>query len=369
METIVINIILGISLFFTLVVVVNFFTAPVIREMRFEDEHLPEVTVLIPARNEESVIKNCIESVMSQTYGNFSVIVLDDNSDDNTGNILKSMDTRHKKLRIIKGKALPVSWVGKNWACHQLAREAPGQMLLFIDADCFLETGALESAVAYMKKYGLSLLSSFPTQVMRTFSELLVVPSMNWLLLTFLPLRMVYLSSWLSFVAANGQFMLFQRNAYEEIGGHERIASEVVEDMEFARLIKRKGLRMMTALGGKLVFCRMYDSLDDSINGFSKNFYPGFKMPAIAFLFLLLFFTLIFIAPFFFTVFDLSFAWCVLLILIQRFLISLICRQNFLFNMIFHPVQMFIMIYVGIKSIWQSKNKGYRWKGRWISQN
>jgi chlorobactene glucosyltransferase len=191
---------------------------------------------------------------------------------------------------------------------------------------------------------------------------------MNWLLLTFLPLRLVYLSPWLSFVAANGQFMLFQRYAYNAIGGHVAVADRLVEDMELARAVKLKGLRVMTVLGGEGIFCRMYDSFRGALAGFTKNFYPGFNVNPAAFVLMLLFFFSVFLAPVIMTIWDARYAACIVLLASQRIMLSVLGRQNAAWNVLLHPFQMCVMLVTGIVSIWKTKHKTVIWKGRWVLQ-
>jgi cellulose synthase/poly-beta-1,6-N-acetylglucosamine synthase-like glycosyltransferase len=125
-----------------------------------------------------------------------------------------------------------------------LAQEAKGEYLLFLDADVELTSNVISSAVYELEKSSVTLLSIFPTQIIKSFGEHLIVPLMNWLLLTFLPLRFVYSSSSKAFVAANGQFMLWRKDDYFKIGGHETIKNKVVEDMELARLAKQNKLKL-----------------------------------------------------------------------------------------------------------------------------
>jgi glycosyltransferase involved in cell wall biosynthesis len=326
----------------------------------------PLISVLIPARNEEGNIGPCIHAVLSQTYRRIEVLVLNDHSEDGTAAVAESITLLDDRVRLIRGKELPGGWGGKNWACHQLSEEARGDILLFIDADVRLAPEAVSSAVRYLQGSDLAMLSVFPTQKIRSFGEWLIVPLMNWLLLSFLPLRKVFTSDNRSFVAANGQFICFGKEAYRNFGGHAAVKDTVVEDMEIARLLKRSGQRIMTLLGGNLVSCRMYNGFRDAIGGFSKNFYPGFNMSAPAFICMttLLFFA--FTAPYVLLCLHGYFLYLIILISSGRFFIALASRQNPLLNIVLHPIQMLFMYVIGLRSVFASRKGKLIWKGRRI---
>ena len=342
----------------------NYLTAPVLKNINEETGQDKFVSVLIPARNEEANIRECLKSVLNQNYKNYEVLVLDDESTDNTYKIVK--DFNNERIKLIEGKPLPGNWLGKNWACNQLAENAKGDIFLFIDADVRLSENSLNSGIKIFKDKRLDMLSCFPTQQIKTISEWLIVPLMNFFLLSLLPLKKVFSSLNKSFSAANGQFIMIDKSVYHKIGGHRRIANEVVEDMELARLLKQNGFTILTALGDNAVTCRMYNNFPDAFNGFSKNFYPGFKTNPTFFVILILLFSLIFIYPFFLLATNVFYLLHITLILLIRVFISLSSRQNILLNILFHPLQIIIMLLTAINSVWQSKLKKREWKGRKI---
>ncbi len=344
----------------------NYLTAPKIETLNKEILLKKFVSVLIPARNEESNIKYCLQSVLNQGYTNFEVIVLDDESSDNTYNIVKDISANNKKIRLLQGKPLPAEWQGKNWACNQLAENSTGEILLFIDSDVRLSDNALSTSMNIFEDKKLNLLSCFPTQQINTIGEWLVVPLMNLFLLSLLPLKKVFSSRNKSFTAANGQFIMIDKKTYDNVGGHKRVANEVVEDMELARLLKNKGYSILTALGENSVSCRMYNNFIDSFNGFSKNFFPGFKTNIIFFLLLILLYSVFFIYPLFLVRDNIYFVVPVILIILVRVFISLNSRQNVLLNIVLHPLQIVIMLVIAINSVWQNKMKNIYWKGRKI---
>ncbi|NWF50376.1 MAG: glycosyltransferase [Ignavibacteriaceae bacterium] len=361
--------ILLIVTYFILVIVAavsvyNYLTAPVLLSNNSVIEDAPKVSVLIPARNEESNIRRCLEKVLKQDYPNFEVIILDDQSTDNTYKIAEDLQRTDQRIKILQGENLPKEWLGKNWACYQLASRASGKILLFIDADVELEKSAVTSAVVEIKNNSLQLLSVFPTQIKRTFGEQLIVPLMKWFLLSFLPLVKVFKSANPAFTAANGQFMIWDSNAYFKLGGHKSFKDKVVEDMEMARAAKLNYMKIKTFLGGNIVKCRMYDGFISSFNGFSKNFFPGSGMPWFVFLILLILVTSSLTLPVILWNFQTLYLPAVFLIFINRILIAVLSKQNIVINVLLHPVQMILLLAIGFSSVIKTKLRVVKWKGR-----
>jgi chlorobactene glucosyltransferase len=329
--------------------------------MQIEESKL--VSVLIPARNEEKNIGSCLNFILSQDYKNLELLVLDDQSTDSTKEIVNSFSEKHRNIFCFDGEELPQEWTGKNWACHQLSQKAAGKYLLFVDADVELAADAISSALKIMLDKKTKMLSVFPTQRIKSFGEWLIVPLMNWLLLSFLPLRQVYSSSNKSFIAANGQFILWDRATYFSIGGHKQVANAVVEDMELARKTKQHD-KIITLLGGNTIFCRMYSRFPDAFKGFSKNFYPGFNLSPIIFIGFVLVLFFLFAVSSVFALTDSNYMIVVMLIVLSRILISQISHQNFFLNVILHPFQMMLMLVVGINSVISTRLGYATWKGR-----
>ena len=344
----------------------NLFTAPMLKQDKHTANEELKISVLIPARNEEKNIKDCLDSIFNSTYKNFEVIVLDDNSIDSTFSIIENYKSINNNLKIIKGILLPEGWFGKNWACHQLSENCTNEIMLFVDADVRLERNALGNAVDVFMKFKADLLSVFPTQKIKSAGEWLLIPLMDWLLYTFLPLKKVYTSNSKSFSAANGQFLMIKKDNYKKFGGHEKLKNKVVEDVEFVRSFKKMNFKTITLSGNKLVYCRMYRNLKEVLNGFSKNFYPGFNIDAIAFMFLLSAIFASFFLPIIFVFIESRFLLVIGIILIQRLITSSVAKQNLLMNLfLFFPHMLMIMI-AGIKSFLDNKYKRVVWKDRKI---
>ncbi len=236
----------------------------------------PWVSILVPARNEQNNIIPCVESLLAQEYKNFEVIVLDDQSDDKTSSVLHERFRGHPRLTVLQGVPPPPGWIGKSWACHQLAQHASGDLLLFTDADTRHHPRTLAHAVSAVQQECLDLLSVFVKEDVGSWSERLVIPMISWSILSFLPLALAYYTPWTALSAANGQFLLFRRSAYEAVGGHEAVRQSAVEDIALVRRIKRHGLRWRLLDGSDLVRCRMYENYEQVYDGLTKNLLAAF---------------------------------------------------------------------------------------------
>ena len=235
----------------------------------------PLVTVIVPARNEEANIERCVLSLLSQDYPNFELIVVNDRSSDSTGEILERLAKRDERLRVIHGVEPPAGWMGKNHAIYQGVARAKGDYLLFVDADLQLERECLTQAVGFAMERGSDLLTLLPKLINRTFWERVVQPSIGQLVLTWFPAGLINDPRRKKVASANGPFMMFNRKAYEQIGGHEAVKGDIVEDLALARMIKQSDHRLSYVLGIDLARLRMYTSLKEIWNGWSKNFYVG----------------------------------------------------------------------------------------------
>ena len=236
----------------------------------------PLISICIPARNEERNIRACVESVLKQNYPRFEVIVLDDRSTDATPKILRELAAQNKKLKIIRGSDLPAGWAGKPHALFQASAVALGKWLCFIDADTFLHSKTLSSCHAKAIETKADMFSIMTFQVLGSFWEKAVMPLiMTALSVGFSPRRVNDPRT--KDAIANGQFILIQRGVYQAIGGHESVKASIVEDKAIAERVKRSGYRLIVADGMKAVKTRMYTSLPEMWEGWTKNIYLGLR--------------------------------------------------------------------------------------------
>ncbi len=257
----------------------------------------PKVSVLVPARDEEAHIARCVRSLLAQDYSDFEVLVLDDQSSDETGPILARMASSEGRLRVLSGQPLPPGWLGKNWACHQLAAQASGELLYFTDADTIHQPQALRAAVAVMEEERADLLTGFPRQVVRTWGERLIVPFFSWACYCFLPLSLAYRLRAPALSCAIGQLLVFRRSAYQAIGGHSAIRASIVEDLQLAKRIKAAGHRWRMFDATRLVSCRMYRSGSEARAGLSKNLFAAFEFRLLPYLYAWLWLAVMFLEP------------------------------------------------------------------------
>lgn len=242
-------------------------------------EALPSLSIVVPARNEERQIEACVQSLLAQRYRDFEVIVVDDCSDDDTPTILRRIAAQDSRLRVVDGEPLPVGWVGKPWALVQGAREALGSWLLFTDADTIHSPNGASSAVAAAVERKLDVLSLLTEQDLDTLAERALMPSLFLTILGAIgPIGDVADPRKPRVALFNGQYILALRTAYDAIGGHRAVRSEIAEDLELARLFKRDARFRIALVGSEgIARTRMYRSLSEIWRGFTKNFALGLR--------------------------------------------------------------------------------------------
>lgn len=341
-------------------VLINFVFRQAIAKSEIQNSEL--ISVLIPARNEEATIVCLLDALQKMKNGTIEILVCNDHSTDNTEEIIRNYAKIDGRIRLIQSDILPSGWLGKNHACYQLAKQAKGKYMLFVDADVVLSGTIIADTVAYAKKYKLGLLSVFPTQILLTKGEKQTVPLMNYILLTLLPLIFVRISPFKSHAAANGQFMLFETKTYCELEPHKLLKNSAVEDIAISRFYKSRNIKTACIIGEERIQCRMYHSYKDALNGFSKNIFMFFgNEPVLAFLFWA--FGLLGIVPI--ILFDkyLLFPYLLGVLLIQV-LYAITCKQSMITTILYFPANLFFMLRVMIKALIVRKQKDYTWKGR-----
>jgi chlorobactene glucosyltransferase len=234
----------------------------------------PNISIIVPARNEGHNLPCCLKCLLHQDYppDRLNIIVVDDNSTDNTFAIGASFAAKSQRLRVIECPPLPTRWCGKPHACWigtQLFRP-DDEWLCFIDADVQAEPGLITSAVAEARSRRLALLSLAPRQRLGSFAERLVIPCGLFLMAFYQDLEAVQ-SPRGNKVTASGQFMLVRRSAYEAIGGHAAVRDAICEDLELALLIKKAGGHVLLQDGKFLLAARMYTGWSSLWTGLSKN--------------------------------------------------------------------------------------------------
>lgn len=331
-------------------------------------EDAPLVSVLIPARNEAHVIGQTVRKWLAQTYPNYEVLLLDDASTDGTGDIARDASGGDPRLRVLNGTPLPEGWMGKSWACQQLAQHAQGEILVFTDADVQWQPEALNALIAPMLRHDIDLYTVWPTQHTVTAAERLIVPLMAMVVVGYLPLVMTHHSPFGIFAAANGQCMAWQREAYERVGGHRPVAANVLDDVTLARLAKGGGASLRMADGHHLIACRMYEDWPAVRDGYAKNILAGYgSVPAL--LLATLFHWLVFLAPWAWLLTPHA-LWAALLIALGigvRMLSAVFSHQRAV-DALALPVSVLLMTRIAFRALIWHYTGGPRWKGRVIPQ-
>jgi chlorobactene glucosyltransferase len=348
-------------------------------------EEAPLVSILVPARNEARNIEACVRSLLAQDYPRFQIIVLDDHSDDGTGEIVRRLGLSEESgsRTLLQGQTLPEGWGGKNWACHQLSQRGRGEFLFFTDADTIHAPGTVSAAVAYARAKRADLVTAWPRLLTGTLGEKLVIPMIlllgmvmypHWLVIWLqerprlaarLPARLLR-----TIGAANGQFLFFRRAAYERLGGHHALRDHLVEDVAFGRAVTARmgeGMRLFNCDSLRFSTVRMYRSFAETWEGFTKNMRPAFEGHLAGFLMIGSVQFTCFLYPFLalfgtpalrgFAIAEIALIYLIRVILAVRF------RTTWL-GCALHPLGHAICLAIGLNSWRCSAGGGVSWKGR-----
>lgn len=229
------------------------------------------VSVLIPMRNEEKNVKGCLSSILQQNgLESFEVLVLDDGSTDNTATEIKSFPT----VQFMSGEKLPDKWLGKLWACQQLAEKSTGDYLVFLDADVRLSEYAVANSISKMGNW--EFISPYPRQLTTGFVQKIFQPLLQWSWLASVPLLLAQRFSIKSMAVANGQFLIIKRDAYFKSGAHAGIKGEVLDDLMLARNLLKQGFKGGVAEASKIATCHMYKNSMELYKGYQKSLWKAF---------------------------------------------------------------------------------------------
>jgi len=335
----------------------------------------PFISVLVPARNEEANIEKCVRSLLDQDYPGYEIIVLDDNSTDATASIVSHMQENGARVQLIRGKPLPEGWAGKPHACLQLAQQARGSWLLFIDADTVHQPYMLRSVISIAVEEKVSLLSGMPRQLTSGLAQKIVMPLMYFLLMSWFPVWYLNHTKKPWPTLAIGQLMLFPRQEYWKVGGHEAVKTRIIEDVWFGAEIKKAGGRFICVDLTRVMSTDMYDSAASMTEGWCKWMYSIIAMSPVALAGFFVAAYLFFLAPYLWTVQGLmagmQFEAYVQIVLAQVVIIMLMrwaCDRHFrepAVAFVFHPLGIFYLVLVAFYSAARhAMGAGITWKDR-----
>ncbi len=332
----------------------------------------PQVSVLIPARNEEQSIGPAVEAVLASRGVDFEVVVLDDQSTDRTAEIVAQLAEADARVRLLRSEPLPPGWCGKQRACYVLSQQAKKELMVFLDADVRLQPDGLARLVAFQQTSKAELVSGVPHQETGTWLEKLVIPLIHFLLLGFLPMGRMRASPFPGYGAGCGQLFLARRSGYETFGGHAAIKTSLHDGITLPRAFRKAGLMTDLCDATDVATCRMYRSASQVWWGLFKNAGEGLANPG-----------LIFPASILLSggqvlpVVLLSVAWwrgtaefwalsllATIVSFLPRFTAAIRFRQNWL-GVILHPVSILLLLGIQWQSLlWSLLGLPNTWKGR-----
>jgi cellulose synthase/poly-beta-1,6-N-acetylglucosamine synthase-like glycosyltransferase len=241
---------------------------------RFAAEDPPLVTAVVPAKDEEATLADCLASVCGQTYPRLEILIVDDRSTDRTAAIAREFSRADPRVRVITIADLPPGWTGKTHALQTAADQAAGDWFWFLDADTRYTPENLQIVMEYARAHSAALVSLLPEMRCETFWESVVQPVASIVLMQSFPLLLVNdARSTLAF--ANGQYILIQRAAYEAAGGHRAVSDRFVEDIALAGRVKQLGYPIRVAVARRIGSTRMYASLGQLVQGWSRILYDA----------------------------------------------------------------------------------------------
>ena len=338
-------------------------------------EPAPLISVLIPARDEEANITACLESLQKQDYPNFEILVLDDNSSDNTTAIVRRIAAEDDRIQLFSGQPLRQGWAGKPFACYQLAKKARGSWLLFVDADTTHAPHMLRSVLALALELKPSLLSGFPHQITTSIPQKVAVPVIYFIILSLFPLWSLQRFKEPKPSLAIGQFLLFPREEYWRIDGHRAVKSRILDDVWLGIEVSRHGGRHLAVDLSSVVSCNMYQTLASMWQGLTRCIYSVAAISNIALVGLMIAGYIFFLAPFYWLwnelfvvdatlVFRAVVTSQVAIILAMRWMVDNRFKASVISTLL-HPVGLFYIILTCLYAIAQQVvGAGVCWKNR-----
>ena len=345
-----------------------------IDKLNLKDKPLsqPLISIIIPARNEHLNIKRCLQSIKNQSYSNFEVIVVDDNSTDDTYEIAEQFCQQDDRFTIIKINHDNPGWVGKNYACHEGYKNSNGSILLFIDADTEHHPDSVISSFSYMQQNNLDVLTMFPQLICSDFWGKLILPILiSMINILYSPLLLNSKRTPIAYLV--GGFILIKKQIYDSVGGHESVKSSFVEDKSLGERIKKSGFNLKLVRSNNLVTTYSNIGYSNNINAIQRATSASFIQShfIIGLLSIFLAFTSL-VLPYFLLIFinSLQFPYSILILLTivfmsMSYLIEFADIHHSKFYVLFQPLTNLILFFSMIVSVFKIySNSKFIWRDR-----
>lgn len=364
---------------FLLWTVINSFFLPSLPRKQDESLDLDEkVSILVPLRNEERNASVLVDNLKKLTYPRLEVLLLDDNSTDDTKKLLQVAIGEDSRFKILDGKPLPAGWSGKVHACYQLSEKAAGDYFLFLDADVQLHPQTIQQGLALLKKKKAGMITGFPKFPVQPLLEQWFVPLQQFFVVFHLPIWPANHTTREEFTAAHGAFLFFTRKTYQAAGGHEGIRDSIVDDVHITRKVKAAGQRVVLCNVTDYVTCKMYSTNKEVWEGFSKNLFPGLDRSVLFVLAISLFYLSFYVTPLPLGLYGLYSGillgqwnlWLflpLLLIVLQKLWVNFVIKQRLVLSLWMPVASAAFIVLIFNSMLYGLRNKGYSWKGRTYS--
>jgi len=333
-----------------------------IRTPKRTSDLLESVGVIVPMRNEAENVEGLVATLAAQE-GSFHFYLLDDNSEDQTFELLQRFAGADSRFTVIKGAALDDKWIGKTWALQQLFEASKEDVLVSIDADVRLSNNAINKAVTTMHGARLDFVSPYPRQIAQSFAERLIQPLLQWSWLTTVPLRYAESSGQKSMAVANGQFFVVRRSALISIGGYQTVKHAVIDDVFLARELIKSGSSGTVINGSDIAETHMYSSWNEIEAGYGKSLSKAFGS-IVGAIFVVAFLFITSIAPLILGLLGNVYGWLGFAAIVGTRVLSAIKSRGNLLDSVLHPISVIALIYLIVYSYLMRGS--IQWKGRTV---
>jgi len=320
------------------------------------------IGVLVPMRNEAENVEGLVATLAAQE-GSFHFYLLDDNSEDQTHELLQRFTQADPRFTVIKGAVLNDKWIGKTWALQQLFEASQEEVLISIDADVRLSNDALNKAVTTLHDSTLDFVSPYPRQIALSFAERLIQPLLQWSWLTTVPLRYAESSSQQSMAVANGQFFVVRRTALAAIGGYESVKHAVIDDVFLARQLVKNGSSGTVINGSDIAQTRMYASWDEIKAGYGKSLNQAFGS-IVGAVFVVIFLVAICVVPLILGILGNPYGWLGFAAIVGTRVLSAVKSRGRVLDSVLHPISVLALVYLIVYSY--LRRGSIQWKGRTV---